>query len=214
MISSGMYKLVACPDGHQLVNKVAGVFSHDMQNCLPCASDEYVLNTSNPDLSCEKCPVGAKCNGNSLTSLVDGAVWFGDTNTGIYHLKSCPAGYEMQVATLDGQQCVYCPAASYCVGGNSPRAACPEGTYSPPGANVSSSCMTVIYVALSLTLPLTREEFTSAQQSSFQQALAAAAGVGVGYVTISSVSSRRAGTIQVEHTAYFIIAHIIAHIFP
>jgi hypothetical protein len=197
-ISSGMYKLVSCPAGHQLVNSVAGVFSHDVQNCLPCASNEYILNSSKSGMSCEKCPVGAECDGNSLTSLVDGALWFGDINTGLYHLRSCPAGYEMQVATLDSQQCVYCPAASYCEGGNSPRVACPEGTYSPPGANVSSSCMTVVYVALSLTLPLTREEFTSAQQSSFQQALAAAAGVGVGYVTISSVSNRRAGTIQVD----------------
>jgi hypothetical protein len=61
--------------------------------------------------------------------------------------------------------------------------------------------MPVVYVALVLTLPLTREEFTSTQQNSFQQALAAAAGVGVGYVTISSVStSRRASTIQVMNT--------------
>jgi hypothetical protein len=194
IISGGMYKLVGCPAGHQLVNSVAGVFSHDVQNCLACASNQYILNSNNANISCEKCPVGALCDGNSLKSLVDGAVWAGDMRTGVYYLRSCPAGYEMQSATLDGQQCVLCPAASFCLGGDKPRSACPDGTYCPPGANASSACITVVYISLIVTLPLTRDEFTTVQQNNFQQAVAAAAGVGVGYVAISSVSttSRRA----------------------
>ena len=200
VISGGMYKLIACPAGHQLVNSVAGVFSHDIQNCLPCSPNEYILNSNNSNMSCEKCPVGALCNGNSLKSVVDGALWVGDTISGIYYLRSCPLGYEMQSATLDSQQCVLCPAAYFCLGGDRPRTACPEGTYCPPGANASSACQAVVYVALLLTLPLTRDEFTTVQQQNFQQAIAAAAGVDMGYVTISSVSttSRRASGASIQ----------------
>jgi hypothetical protein len=204
IISGGMYKLIACPAGHQLVNSVAGVFSHDVQNCLACGLNEYVLNSNNSNISCEKCPVGAMCDGKSLKSLVDGALWVGDVISGVYYLKSCPAGYEIQSATLDGQQCLLCPATFFCLGGDRPRAACPEGTYCLPGANASSACLTVVYVALVMTLPLTRDEFTTVQQNNFQQAIAAATGVDVGYVLISSVSTtnRRAtgASIQVYFT--------------
>ena len=188
-VSEGMYTLIACPPGHQLVNSVSGVFSSDIQNCEACSSNQYILNSNNSKFKCESCPVGAECDGNSLRSLVDGAMWVGDMATGVYVLVSCPMGFEMQSASLDTQQCLVCPAASYCVGGTSPSTPCPEGTYAQPGANSSSSCHPVVFVEMVLTLPLTRDEFTSMLQANFLQAIAASSGVSLGDVTISSVSA-------------------------
>ena len=199
-ISHGMYILVACPSGHQLVNSVGGVFSLEVQGCVACASDQYILDTNNSNFTCEACPIGAVCDGNSLKSRVEGAVWTGDKNTGIYHLVGCPAGYEMQSATLDGQQCLLCPATYYCVGGSNPRIPCSDGTFAPAGTNASSYCMPVVYVAVVLTLPYTQDEFTLTLQTSLEEALAAASGVDAGYVTISSVSatSRRSSGASIQ----------------
>ena len=194
VVSLGMYILVACPAGHELVNSVGGVFSLSVQACIPCASNQYILNTNNSNISCQACPIGAVCDGVSLSSRVVGAVWTGDQNTGIYHLISCPPGYVMQSGTIDGQQCLLCPATYYCVGGSSPSTSCPVGTFAPAGTNASSFCMPVVYVAVVLSLPYTQDEFTATIQASLQQAISAASGVDSEYVTISSVSvkSRRA----------------------
>ena len=194
VISGGMYTLVGCPLGYELVNSIGGVFSHDVQGCIACDSDSYILNPNNSNYTCQTCPVGAVCNGNSLTSRVSGAVWVGDTATGQYLLVSCPAGYVMQAATLDGQQCLLCPATYYCVGGSAQSSSCQDGTYSPPGTNSSSYCLPVVYVSVALDLPLTQDEFTTTLQASLQQALAAAAGVRVGFVMLSSISAARRST--------------------
>ena len=201
IISGGMFRLIGCPLGHELVNSIGGVFSHDVQGCIACPSNAYILNPNNSNFSCQNCPVGAVCDGNSLASRVIGAVWLGDTSAGLYYLASCPPGYEMQSATLDGQQCLLCPATYYCVGGSVLRGSCPDGTYCPPGTNSSSYCLPVVYVAVVLTLPLAQEEFTTDKQASLQQALASAAGVGAGYVTLAATSAIRrssATSIQVR----------------
>jgi hypothetical protein len=198
VVSGGMYRLVGCPPGHELVNSIGGAFSHDVQGCISCPSKSYILSPNNSNYACQSCPVGAVCNGNSLTSRVSGAVWIGDNTTGIYRLVSCPPGYEIQSATLDGQQCLLCPATFYCAGGSALRGSCPDGSYSPPGTNASSLCFPVVYVAVALTLPLSQTEFTTALQANMQQALAAAAGVGVGYVSLSSISDARRASSSIQ----------------
>jgi serine/threonine protein kinase len=52
--TGGKYVLVGCPERHQLVNSVGGVFSHDVQRCLACADSEYILNSNDPAFSCQK----------------------------------------------------------------------------------------------------------------------------------------------------------------
>jgi hypothetical protein len=56
----GAYVLKDCPRGFQLVNSTngnsRGTFSHDRQQCKPCLSGQYILN-SNAD-ECKYCPLG------------------------------------------------------------------------------------------------------------------------------------------------------------
>jgi hypothetical protein len=197
-----MYRLVGCPPGHALVNSIGGVFSHDVQNCRACAASEYILDTNNSNFSCQTCPVGAECDGNSLHSLVAGAVWLQDAVNGIYRLRSCPPGYERQASTADAQQCLPCPASFFCVGGAGPRVACPDGTYAVARSNASSDCAPAVYVTVDASLPLAREDFPAARQASFLAALAAAAGVQEGYVALLGVTSARrrsaAASVQVS----------------
>ena len=198
-VSGGMYRLEACPPGHQLINSIDGVFSHDVQTCQACPASDYILSTTLSNISCEHCPVGAVCDGNSLQSLVDGAEWVADLTMGVYLLVSCPPGYEMQTVTLDGQQCLVCPSGFFCVGSAEAASACPQGTYAPPGANASAACSAVVFVILVVTLPLTSVEFSGDQQAAFQEAVAAAAGVKPGYVSLSvSSTSRRAAGASIQ----------------
>ena len=200
IISYGMYRLIGCPPGHQLVNMINGAFSHDAQNCLACPVTSYIFDPNNDTYSCQPCPVGASCDGNSLVGKVNGSLWTADSATGIYMLQSCPAGYQLQAATTDSQQCLLCEASYYCVGGKSPSAACAEGSYAAPGSTSFSACTPTVFVQVVAMLPMTSNEFTATKQNTFKQALADAAGVSIGYVFISSVTAagrRTSSSIQV-----------------
>ena len=56
----GVYILVSCPAGFQLINSTAGtsqgVFSSSLQQCRACMPEQYIVN---PDTdSCRQCPPG------------------------------------------------------------------------------------------------------------------------------------------------------------
>ena len=92
IVSAGIYKLIECPAGYQLQNSLTNQqFSQDSQACLKCTVDEYILNSSSPEYTCMKCPIGAICNGQSLKGRVPGSVWKSDMATGIFKLLFCPA---------------------------------------------------------------------------------------------------------------------------
>ncbi len=59
--SGGIYRLIRCPRGHQLVNSTDGTskgeFSQVLQRCKPCLPGQYIIDP-NIDV-CEDCPVGA-----------------------------------------------------------------------------------------------------------------------------------------------------------
>jgi hypothetical protein len=77
--------------GHQFVNSTDGIhFSHAAQKCAPCAKIQYILNSNDPKFSCQNCPIGAVCDGSTLKGLVEGSVWEGNLEAGVYILKSCP----------------------------------------------------------------------------------------------------------------------------
>lgn len=103
------YRLKSCPAGHSLVNSLDGLFSHDVQQCMPCAVNQYILS----DLyACQDCPVGARCDGQNLTSLTPGSVWarYGSQ----MRLAQCPPGHVL-VRDERGIQdsCVLCPNGYY-----------------------------------------------------------------------------------------------------
>jgi hypothetical protein len=60
VISNGMYRLVTCPPGHQLINSTdgssSGTFSQDIQNCKACSPGQYIVDP-NSDV-CQNCPFG------------------------------------------------------------------------------------------------------------------------------------------------------------
>ena len=213
-VIDGIYRLVGCPVGNQLVNSINGIFAHDIQNCLRCASDSYVVDSNNSNYTCQKCPIGAKCDGSALTSAVQGAVWAIDLVQGVYVLMSCPSGYEILAPSQEGQQCSLCPASSYCLGGASRRNSCPGDTFAPPGSNSSGACFAASLVSVSLLLPLTSDEF-AASAKAFQDAVAAAAEVAAEYVVISGVSSGHRRSISTEiQVAMMKTKTICGHPFP
>ena len=202
-IVNGIYTLYSCPSGHQLVNSIYGVFSYDTQDCRACQPTEYILNPNSSTFTCQPCPSGAVCNGDTLAGLVPGSVWACNASSGLCSLTSCPPGYERQVTSQLMQQCQLCSASSYCLGGTSPSLACPSGAFSPSGSSGPSECISAVLVAVVISLPLTKDQFSTSQKASFQTALASATGVGSQYVVILSVdtiSSRRfaAESIQVS----------------
>ena len=186
-ISKGKYVLMSCPIGYQLVNSIGGTFSHDAQRCAPCPIESYIYDSNNSKLSCQPCPIGAVCNGGLLKGLVEGSVWVGNEQTGLYTLSSCPEGYEMETATQYGQQCLICPSSSFCEGGTAAAIPCPQGTFSTPGSNSSEACKPVVFVAVDISLPLSLADFES-NQDKVVRALSAAAGVAIGNVVITSFS--------------------------
>jgi hypothetical protein len=183
--SNGIFVLMSCPAEHQLASIVNGIFSQTAQNCVPCPSSYYIINSNDPNISCQPCPKGALCVAGNLKGLVAGSVWVGDMHSGLYRLKSCPAGYEKAAETQDSQECRICTAYFFCTGASNPAIACPGGFFSLPGANSSDSCQQVVFVEVSITLPLNPGDFKQLQDR-FQTALATIAGVASGNVVFVS----------------------------
>ena len=197
-ISNGVYVLVACPYAHQLVNSIGGKFSQDVQECVSCLPNQYILNPNVSAYSCQDCPVGAVCNGESLQGLIPGSTWEADLATGQYVLTSCPAGYTLINTFNDGvrfsflnQECMRCPATFFCVGGNAAAQACPQGSFSPAGSNSSAQCAQATFVLITVTLPLSLVNFTAQKQAAFSEALALALGQSAGQVLLDSIATAR-----------------------
>jgi hypothetical protein len=59
-VSDGMYLLVGCPPGFQLVNSTdgtsSGKFAQDNQFCKPCSPGQYIINPNKDN--CQPCPAG------------------------------------------------------------------------------------------------------------------------------------------------------------
>jgi serine/threonine protein kinase len=187
-VAGGLYKLISCPAGFQLINLIGGRFSHDIQQCLECGQNQYILSPNSSAYSCQDCPPGARCDGSSLYGLVQGSTWIADATRGQYILSSCPPGYELLVAA---QECGFCPAGRYCVGGSALSAPCPDSYYAPAGANASSSCLKVVFVTAMIAMPLTRERFL-AVVTLYKEAVAAAAKISSSNIWIQSISRRAA----------------------
>jgi hypothetical protein len=66
-IVDGVYRLIGCPPGYQLINKDAsGRYSHDAQRCHRCLATHYILDSMNADFRCETCPTGKSVFKSSL----------------------------------------------------------------------------------------------------------------------------------------------------
>jgi predicted outer membrane repeat protein len=190
VIADGMFRLVSCPAGHHLFNLVGGQFSHDIQQCIACSSNQYIINSNSSFFSCQACPLGARCDGKDLFGLVPGSVWV--VNMGQYMLSSCPAGYDLLSAL---QQCRTCPTGYYCPGGYA--IPCPSGQFSKSGSNSSSACMSALFVSISVSLPIRKDNFTEIAQENFVTALSLTANVESDSVIVESVNEmRRRGAVS------------------
>ena len=103
-------------------------------------------------------------------------------------VTACVPGYELSPM----QTCQLCTTNYYCPGGTSERQACSVGSFSPPGANSSSQCVTVVFVTVAAKLPILQSNFTADFQAKFRAALALTAQVLVERVLLISKSSRDA----------------------
>uniref|UniRef100_A0A7S0MMX6 NEK6-subfamily protein kinase n=1 Tax=Cryptomonas curvata TaxID=233186 RepID=A0A7S0MMX6_9CRYP len=204
--STGLFILKSCPEGHQLINFADGVlFEPTAQQCLPCKSNQYILNSESPAFACQDCPKGAVCNGTSLTGLVENSVWQADFDQGLYILKSCPPGYEfhntsgaLNTFSSTYQECRLCRPSFYCLGGYSEALSCPVETYSFDGSRAASSCVVVLYVAVTILIPISKTEFNQGKQSQFKVSVSESFSTTVDHVLIVSIieTSRRTSTSQ------------------
>ena len=136
-VSNGKYLILSCPANYQLINSSDGTsrgkFSHDVQQCKPCSSTEYIVD---PNIgACNPCPKGARCPSDFSCSLQTSALyphrkncpagdqvigdWEIDALTGTYVLKSCPGNYTLidsyEAGTPDLQRCEECTSGQYIV---------------------------------------------------------------------------------------------------
>ncbi len=132
---------------------------------------------------------GAECKGLNFIPKVSGSEWI--IAGSAYKLVSCPPGYEFVPIT---EQCEYCAAGFFCIGGTSRRAACPDGLYVTAGANSSKSCVSVVFVQVAVSLSITQAEFSVEIQQRFLSALAIACGVSETQAGIQSLSQSRRST--------------------
>ena len=197
IISNGMYVLTSCPDGHQLVNSVNGKFSHDVQACVLCRNNQYILNPNISKYVCQDCPVGASCNGDTLLGLIPGSIWSPDYASGLYLLRSCPPSYVLVNTFADStfsymnQECKLCPATFYCTDGSTSATACPQGYFSPVGSNSSIQCAPATYILITLSLPMSPANFTTGKQNKCIAALAMTFGQVEGNVILDSYAANR-----------------------
>ena len=115
---------------------------------------------------------------------------FNDPNLLSVQVTACVPGYQL----LPSQICQLCPPDFFCAGSPFTAQPCPSGSFSLAGANHSSSCVQVVFVAVVVSLPLAQINFTSSFESKFQIAMAITAGVATDRVVITGTSEgRRAG---------------------
>ena len=198
IVSDGAYLLISCPDGYQLVDYAQmGTFSQTNQQCVACSPDQYITDSDNSSILCQQCPVGALCNGSSLTGLVNGSQWVIDQNDGQYVLDACPPGYERVNTDASGQfsfiaqECLLCSAGKYCIGGIVSAISCPAGYFAPPGAKSLNSCEPAVFVNVVAMMSISEADFSSAKQALYIQALATTVNISAGDAFISSVSQTR-----------------------
>ena len=98
-------------------------------------------------------------------------------------LTACIPGFE-----LISQTCHMCPQNRFCVGGSVGSQICPTGTYSPSGSNSSNSCKPAIFVLISVSLPLSKDNFTNQMQNRLRSALALTGTVDVMRVSILAIT--------------------------
>ena len=112
---------------------------------------------------------------------------------GSYLLQSCPAGYEL---ITSAQECVLCPAFSYCPGGITAHVPCSGGLFAPPGSTSSLACLQVVFVVVALEIPIFISEFTSTDEDTLIGSLADVAAVPLGNVVLQSLSESQAGFVS------------------
>ena len=148
-MANGMYVLIACPYGFQLVNSTTGTnhgtFAHDLQQCLKCPTGTYIIN---PNVGqCQTCPKGALCKSDLSCAFVyspsfqcptpgDSIVgdWVIADSSNIFALIGCPAGYSLEstskVGSADLQMCKPCGVGQYIINPNTDDCqACPPGHF-------------------------------------------------------------------------------------
>ena len=185
-VSGGLYRLVACPSGYQLVNSVDGVFTNQAQRCQQCGENAYIADSSNPAYACQTCPSFLVCNGTHVQPLLPGSVIVLDVPTGVYLLVGCPPGYALQARA---QSCQACAALFYCLGGNIPQIACPANTFSPKLANSSHDCISASFVYFTAVLQIAVQYFDAESQRRYIVSVAAAVRTTSDRVVIQSIAS-------------------------
>jgi serine/threonine protein kinase len=171
--------------------------------CKLCPAEEYSIDplAASPGSvsrkpSCMTCPAGALCPDGSCAFhhglsnrvctggyLIQGR-WEVNNVSKRFELLGCPPGY-----SAGSEECNVCPAAFYCTGNNVPSRPCLSTSFTPPGANSSTTCKPSVFVTVTVNLPIKRPDFNDFLARQFNKALANATRLNPGYVAIKVVQS-------------------------
>jgi hypothetical protein len=114
-------------------------------------------------------------------------------------MTACMPGFELS----NSRTCQPCPERYFCVGGTNVRESCSSGFFSTARANSSKSCFQAVFVRISFSVPVSKENFTERFKAIFQTLVSKVAHVPIERVVLSSfkIQSRRtefSGTVEVE----------------
>ena len=89
--STQSFLLRICPPGTTQENTSRGVavFNQALQECVPCAAGQYVVDPSQPP--CIDCPAGGSCEAGVFQPRVPDSIW--DEVNLLWRILSCPPGY-------------------------------------------------------------------------------------------------------------------------
>ena len=192
---------LARPD---FTNEVSGTFQDTLAKLIHQDRGYVVVDIVQPgnvitttDVTSQISCSDAKGAAEVVQNLNENAIYAGfivmgfhDPNLLSVQVTACVPGYQLSPL----KTCQLCPPDFFCKGGPFTAQPCPSGSFSLAGANHSSSCVQVVFVAVVVSLRLAQINFTSSFESKFQIAMAITAGVATDRVVITGTSEgRRAG---------------------
>lgn len=101
---------------------------------------------------------------------------------GRWALSKCPPGYHIGV-----NGCSLCPATCYCTGGSNSAFPCGTLLFSLPGSSSREQCRTIVYVIITVFLPIPRQTINDEISYSIQRSIGNVADLEPTYALIVTI---------------------------
>ena len=212
-----------CPGGSNVSSCAEGTYSNttglrEQAQCMACPMGSFCPGAVCNDLT------GAGCSVNPNTGVCTGSLCDASNN-----MQTCPPGsYSPFSGLVRASDCPLCVNGFYCPNPLT-QIACPDTTWSQPGANDLSSCVCmpgyrciitkIVHAQVILNMQYSAFSGSAVLQSKYIAAIAAAAGVSTSQVSIQGIftytappSGRRLLSYGASWNSAAIDIHTLIHI--